>query len=369
MSYDFLRRNRWALIVIGLPTFLAILYFGFIASDQYVAESRFVVKNQSERPGQLSSFASLIQTTGLSSGQEQTNEVLDYIRSRMALQDLQRHMDVHAIYANPNADFLSGYPMLFRRDKFENLYRFYGDKVTARLDTQTGLAVLQTGAFTPRDAQATNAALLDLSEALVNRLNVKANQNAISEAEHRVMLAQARARAARLAMAKYRNDQDLFDPAKQAAGVLEVTNKLVGEQASLQAQLDIMAKVTPQNPAIPALRERVAAIGQAIDQQNGRATGSSNGLASKAVGYENVLVEQEFATQALTAALASLEQARTEAARQQFYLERVVEPNAPDLPELPHRLKQIFTIFGASLCIYLIGWMLIVGILEHAPEE
>jgi len=26
-------------------------------------------------------------------------------------------------------------------------------------------------------------------------------------------------------------------------------------------------------------------------------------------------------------------------------------------------------VFGAALCLYFIGWMLMVGILEHAPED
>ena len=71
----------------------------------------------------------------------------------------------------------------------------------------------------------------------------------------------------------------------------------------------------------------------------------------------------------LTAANANLEQQRTEAQKQQYYLERVVEPDVPDDAALPHRLKRILVIFGALVCLYFIGWMVVVGILEHAPED
>ena len=60
---------------------------------------------------------------------------------------------------------------------------------------------------------------------------------------------------------------------------------------------------------------------------------------------------------------------RTDAQRQKFYLERVVEPNKPDLPLLPRRLLSILTVAAAALCLYFVGWMLIVGVLEHAPEN
>jgi capsular polysaccharide transport system permease protein len=71
----------------------------------------------------------------------------------------------------------------------------------------------------------------------------------------------------------------------------------------------------------------------------------------------------------LTAANTALETARTEAQKQQFYVERVVEPNLPDEPLLPRRLKRILVVLAASLGLYFIGWMLVVGILEHAPED
>ena len=129
-----------------------------------------------------------------------------------------------------------------------------------------------------------------------------------------------------------------------------------------------MQRVAPNHPSIPALRQRIAALSAQIDAQTGRAVGTSNGLASKLGTYENLMVEQEFSTQMLTAASASLEQARAEALKQQYYLERVVEANKPDDALLPSRLKSILAVAFGSLCLYMVGWMLVVGILEHAPE-
>ena len=58
----------------------------------------------------------------------------------------------------------------------------------------------------------------------------------------------------------------------------------------------------------------------------------------------------------LTAANTALEQARTEAEKQQFYIERVVEPNLPDLPLLPGSAKasaSYFRFFGLPLLHWL----------------
>jgi capsular polysaccharide transport system permease protein len=366
---SWLYRHRWVALFIGLPTVLATVYYGFIASPIYVSQSSFVIKTPGQKSAPSLSLANLVQTSGLSAGQEQTKEVVQYIQSRNALKDLQGQMDVRRAYANRGADLLSRFPAPFHHASFENLYRYYGSMVGASVDQESGLAVVEVHAFAPQDAYEINSRLIGLSEELVNRLNQRAEGRAIEEAERRVAQAEDRVRNARIALGAYRNRQDLIDPTKQAAGVLEISNKLVSEQAALQAQLDLMTRVTPRNPAIPALRARVVAVSREIAAQNGRAVGTPNGIASKLSTYEKLNVEQDFATQTLTAANASLEQARTEAQKQQFYVERVVEPNKPDMPTLPRRLKRILVAFGASVCLYFIGWMLIVGILEHAPED
>ena len=151
--------------------------------------------------------------------------------------------------------------------------------------------------------------------------------------------------------------------------MFDISNRLIGEQAALKAQLDLMQRVAPANPAIPSLQSRIAAISAQIGAQNGRAVGGPGAISSKLTTYEALNLEQEFSAQALNAAQSQLTQARADAVRQQFYLERVVEPNTPDLALLPHRLVSVLTLFGVLTCLYFVGWMLVVGILEHAPED
>lgn len=362
-------RHRWLALFVGLPTLFAAVYYGLIASPVYVSQSSFVIKSPGQKAVPTLSLANLVQTSGLSAGQEQTKEIISYLRSRTGLKDLQTQTNVRERFSDRGADFLSRFPRPFQSKSFEGLFRYYQSKVGADIDQDSGLAVLQVQAFTAQDAYEMNGQLLDLSERLVNRLNQRAEGKSIAEAERRVQQAEERVRNARVALNAYRNQQDLIDPSRQAAGVLDVSNKLVAEQAALQTQLELMERVAPRNPSIPALRNRISAVQRAVAAQNGRAVGTPTGIASKLGAYEKFQVEQEFATQMLTAANAALESARTEAQKQQFYLERVVEPNKPDDSTLPHRLKSILIVFGTSLCLYFIGWMLVVGILEHAPED
>lgn len=365
----YLRRYRWLALVVGLPTLLASIYYGLIASDQYLSQSRFIVKSPGQHSGQVSTLASLIQTTGLSAGQEETNAIMDYIRSRNALSDLAKCTNIRAVYGQAGADWFSRYPAPMRSDNFENLFKFYGTKVSVHTDHETGLAVLDVRAFTPQDTLKLNTCLLSQSERLVNRLNQRAEQHAIAEAARRVSEAQNRVSAARRALGRFRNGQSLIDPEKQATGIFEIVTRLTEQRTQLQAQYDLMRSTAPGNPGMVSLRNRIAAVNAQIDQQTARVVGRDTAIASKVGGYEGLLQEQQFAAQVLTLANASAEQAQSEAEKQQFYLERVVEPTMPDKALYPERLWSVMTVFGASLCLYFIGWMLIVGILEHSPED
>ncbi len=362
-------RNPWFLAGVVMPVLASALYFFLIASELFVSESRFVIKAPNQRGGQISTFANLIQTTGLSAGQEQADQVIDYVRSRSALTTLAGDVPVKRVFGGPGVDVLSKFPLPWQQDAFEDLYKYYQGKVQIDRDTDTGLIVLRTLAFTPRDARVLNERLLQQSEALVNELNERARSRAIAEAESRVVEAEQRVARARRALAVYRNKAQIVDPLKQATGVVEIANRLITERAALEAQLTTLQRLTPDHPAIPALRQRITSITQAINEQTARVVGSPDAISGKLPTYEARAIEQEFAEQLLMVTRTSLEQARADALKQQFYLERVVDPNEPDLAEYPHAFRNVLTILGFSLCLYFIIWMFVVGILEHAPED
>lgn len=365
-----LARNPWFLVGVILPVFLSSIYYFGIASEQYVSESRFVIKAPNQRGAQTTSFANLIQSTGLSSGQEQSNQVIDFVRSRSALTVLEKELRIKQAYGDSDVDMLSRFPRPWEQDAFEDLFDYYRSKIEISRDNDTGLVVLRTIAFSPQEAASINGKLLEQSETLVNELNESARTKAIAEAESRVVEAEARVKAALKATSDYRNKVRLVEPLKEATGVVEIANRLITERAALEAQLSTLRQVTPDHPSIPVLKEQIASLTREINRQNARLAGDSgNNISGKLPDYEALVLEQELASQLLTIAQSSLEQARTEALKQQFYLERVVEPNVPDLPEYPKALKTVLTILGFALCLYFIIWMFVVGILEHAPED
>jgi capsular polysaccharide transport system permease protein len=88
-------------------------------------------------------------------------------------------------------------------------------------------------------------------------------------------------------------------------------------------------------------------------------------LASKAAEFQRLALEKEFADKQLASALVSLEQARSEAQRQQLYLERIAQPNLPDAAMEPRRLRSVLAVFVLGLIAWGVLAMLIAAIKEH----
>lgn len=362
-----LRRFNWLFVcTVILPTILAILYFGLIASEIYISESRFVIRS-SERSASSSSVSSLLTMgTGASSSRDEYS-VQDYILSRDALQNLDASLKFREIFTNPAIDFINRFPGIqWWRDSFEDLHLYYQNKiVTVEISTTSSISTLLVRAFSPGDALHINQLLLDKAETFVNQISERRRKDLISFASKEVTIAEEKAKTAAFVLSDYRNRKGVIDPEQQSSLQLQQVAKLQDELIATQAQLSHLQTFTKENPQIPSLQQRVANLRREIQTETDRVAGSDRSLAQKAAEYQRLALEREFADKQLASTLASLEQARNQAQRQQLYLERIAQPNTPDTAMEPRRIRGIATTLILGLVAWGILTMLIAGIKEH----
>ena len=357
-------KDRIFLFTVALPTLIAIIYFGSVASDVYVSESRFVVRSPDKQSA--SPLGVLLKGAGFSRAQDDTYTVQDYMLSRDALQALQERIDVRTAFSRSEIDRFSRFAgITFWWNSFEALHQYYQQKITVQFDTVSAITTMTVRAYSPAEAAKINQELLDLGETLVNRLNERGRQDLIRFASSEVKVAEEKAQAAALALSGYRNSKNVIDPEKQSAIQLQQVAKLQEELIATKAQLAQLNALARNNPQIPALQHRAQAIQAEINSEISRVAGGEKSLANKAADYQRLALEREFADRQLATALASLVQARNEAQRKQLYLERIVQPNVPDYPMEPKRIRGIL----ATLILGLIAWgvlrLLVAGVHEH----
>lgn len=357
------RVNRLFLGTVVVPTVLATLYFGVIASDVYVSESRFVVRSP-QRQSQTGTLSALLQGTGFSRAQDDTYPVIDYIESRDALRELNRGNYVLDAYGN-HGDILSRFQRQFD-DSFESLWKYYNKHVvTVEFDSTSAITTLQVRSFTSQDAAKINESLLELSEHLINRMNERAAKDMVQFARSEVDAATVKAKDAAAAMAAYRKSNAVFDPEKQSALQLQQVTTLQAQLFSAQTQLSQLQAIAPQNPQVSVLKTNIGALEKQIQEATGGVTGVKGSLSDKTATYTRLQLDSQFADKQLASTMAALENARAEAQRKQLYLERLVQPNQPDVAIEPKRLKQIFEVFALGMIVWGVLSLLLAGVREH----
>src|SRR5262249_49585365 len=146
----------------------------------------------------------------------------------------------------------------FKND--EQFYRYYQNFVSVEYNGTTGISTLRLQAFRPDDAQNIAAALLQKSEALLNCMNERAQNDAIASAQKQVNLARENALEALQKVTDFRNREAVIDPTLQSTVVLDTMAGLTVQVAEANAQLAELLKSSPQSPQIGALRLRVSPL-------------------------------------------------------------------------------------------------------------
>ncbi len=355
--------NRLFAVTVALPTALAVIYFGLFASDIYVSESRFVVRSASHQ-SQPSVMGALLQGSSLGHSQDDTYPVIDYIQSRDALRELDRNDYILKAYSE-HGDWLSHFNRAFD-DSFESLWKYYEHRiVNVDLDSTSGIATLQVRAYSAADAERINSTLLDISEHLINRMNDRAAADTVRFAQARVDQAAARAKDAAAAMAAYRNSNTVFDPDKQSTLQLQQVTTLQNQLLAARTELLQLQTISPKNPQIPVLQTNIASLEKQIKDATSNVTGGRGSLSDKAATYARIQLESQFADKQLGAAMTALENAQDDAQRKQLYLERLVQPNTPDVATEPKRLKLTFEVFALGMIVWGVLSLLLAGIREH----
>ncbi|MDD4913586.1 MAG: capsule biosynthesis protein [Methylococcales bacterium] len=340
------------------------MYFGLIASDVYISESKFVLRGpvrQSESP-----ISSLLKGSSFSSSDDDAFAVQTYILSRDALKVLNDKLAVGKAFSSSDVDIFSRFGGFGPwGNSFEELFKYYQKKIGVEVDETSGVSTLLVHAFTREDAYKINEELLALSEALVNKLNERGRQDLIVFAAGEVEIAEKKSQNAALALSVYRNQKNVIDPERQSTIQLQQIAKLQEELIASRGQLIQMQTFTKDNPQIPSMQLRVDKLQQEINAETNRVAGGDRSLAKKASEYERLALDREFADKLLSSTLASLELARNEAVRKQVYLERIVEPNLPDESLEPKRLRGILATFLLGMIAWGVLSVLLASVREH----
>ena len=165
-SVGFVKRHALFFVFVFVPTLVSLLYFGFLASDVYISESKFVVKSP-DKPA-INGLGAILGGGGLTNATAELHGAQTFAVSRDALRAVNKNNAFERAYTRPSISMFDRFAPYGISRSFESLYKYFRGKVDVSVDSSTSISTLIVKAYTPEDARRFNEQLLQLSEAKVN---------------------------------------------------------------------------------------------------------------------------------------------------------------------------------------------------------
>jgi len=354
---------RSLMVVVGIPTLVATIYFGLFASDVFVSESRFAIRSATGSTS-TSGLAAFLSSPIVSGGGQDTSVVSDYTHSQDLLQQVRERLDITGHFSSSDVDLLS---RLDDDATQEELLDYFKEHVILLRDSSSDVLTLKVRAYDPQVAQHLAELIIELNEELVNTLSTRIEEDALQTARAEVQLASKKVHAASAQITSFQNDNVSLNPAAESSAILGmitgIETKLIEARAELGEKLAFMRENSPE---VVTLKNRVNALSRQLRLEKGRVVGGDGPQMNNLIeSYQPLVLEQEMAQQQYASALTSLEVARIEAQRKKQYLITFIRPNLPDQALEPRKFNEIMTVMLFSFLLYLIGGLMWSALKDH----
>ena len=364
------------LLMVLVPAAITSFYYIVIASPQYQVETQFAVRGSSQSSMATLGLGSILGGTSVQTGDSYI--VTSYVESLQLIRDVQQQLgiDLRQFYARDHIDWLYRINPDMPLEKFTEYWR---DMTDVSFNATTGNTTLYIYGFSAEDSKAIADAVLKVSERLVNELSESNRQQVMQVASKQVDRAEERLRKVQAETRKLREKEKVTDPATVIALQNQAISALQGQLSTFKTRHNALLKsVSADAPQAKSLQKQIDALeAQIIEQQAQLGTGTTDGgkalsdeekanLAEILTKFEELTIEQNFATQAYTTALAAFETAIVEAQRQERYFATFVTPTRPEIALYPMRYLDSFIAFLVLLAVWMVTQFIYRSFRDHA---
>jgi capsular polysaccharide transport system permease protein len=353
-------------IFVIVPIIAASIYLFFVASDEFVSEVRFAVRGSTERLAGTDVLGSTATLAYLNSNQE-VYAIADYIRSRSAVDEVGRTINLRQVFRANRADWLS---RLGDQVSGEDLLRYWNKMVTVSTEPASGLVSIEVRAFTREDAVNLASAIRLNSEALVNRMQERPNADLATRSETEVRSAREHAAQARTEVARYRNSQAIVDPLDTARSLIDNVTELKNELIAVDVELaSAKASMGPNAPNVSNIQARRDALQEQIrglERQITSTDAKDRTAAGLLVDYDRLEIERALAEKQVASAERIFDQVRAETNRHQVYIDVIEGPTIPQSALFPERTRLLTQISIAAMALWCLVFLTIASIRDHA---
>lgn len=331
-------RTPWRFIIFAMvvlvPFLASVMYFAFIAADQYTAEARFAVRSLVDESTEEDGGASILK---MSQASQDAYVVTSFIHSSEILQRIGTHLDYKAMFVRDGVDF---YAEFDPSDSAEEFLSYWNQQVSTYIDGPSGIVVLRVRTFSPESSLKLANAILDESEKLINELSARARNDMIASASAEVERTGKTYGEALAALNRFQKESGLLSPKAQA----EQTGRLLTGLMAQKLELDSRLFVIQQSNGIDSPTYRQLVLGRSsieaqIEELRNQMTGKEvESFANTLNAFARLETDRMVAEKLYEATRHHYEVSLAAAMRKALYLTVFVRPMLPEEALYPRRV-------------------------------
>ncbi len=367
LNFFFTKRNSLVFFVF-FPSFVSAVYYFVIASDQYVSETRMIVRTI----GVSEQFDSSEKREGRSiiGGDSLTQDsyiVANYLKSPQLVRKLDDEIGLRLLVSKPEIDFLS---RLGVEATSEDVYRYWLKHVDTYVDGPSGIIIFTVRAFSPQDAVDISAAALSAADSMIQQISEKAKGDLVDRGETDVVASLEEYRKALDDLRDYQNKTGIFDPTSSAKMTSSIIAKLTEEKLTLQVDLQSLeAADADKTGRGRQLRRSIQALDDQIKlRQNSLAGNQATDQAqlSNSLTEFSRLETRRIVTQALyESTVRNLDTAKSAALKRTTFMAVFSSTRAPEKSEYPDRFSEWIILTVGLLTIWVTLTLVWMSIEDH----
>jgi capsular polysaccharide transport system permease protein len=363
----FTKRNSLIFFVM-MPSLIAAIYYFFIASGQYISETRMVVRTI----GVSEQFDTSEKREGRSviGGDSLTQDsyiVANYLKAPQIVRKLDAEIGLRGFFSRDGIDALS---RLSRDASFEDLHKYWTRHVDTYVDGPSGIIIFTVRAFSPEESVAISKAALAASNEMIDKISEKAKKDLVGRGEQDVMASLEDYRKALDDLRDYQNKTGILDPTSSARMASAIIGKLTEEKLGLAVDLKSLEAAKVDNTARGRqLRRSIQALDDQIQlRQNSLAGQNTTGetqLSSSLIEFSS-LETRRIVTQAIyEATVRNLDTAKSAALKRTTFMSIFSDSHMPEKSEYPDRFSEWIVLTAGLFTLWVAATLIWMSIEDH----
>ena len=332
---------------------LSIFYLFSVAKDRFISHSQFsIIVNDSTTANTSAGLLSIL-SGGQGSASPDTQSTVGFIQSADLLIQLEQEFSLKDHYKAPTEDFVF---KMADDASTEDRLKYYRNRITAKINSTTGLIDLSVETFEPELSYAMSERILRNTEHFINSLNKKVANERLSFVRDELDRAQVNVEKQEAKLLDFQNKHKIIQPEAIIAARLEAIQGLRIEKINKEIKLSTIKASSSRSPLIPELITTINKLDEEIKTQEERLSGDDQQKLNNILAeYKSLQNGLEFALKLREGAEIQLEQTRAEGITKSRFFSLIQKPYLPDEYSNPRRIYWSIT---CSVCLILIFYLI-----------